>query len=175
MDDQQFYSAEGISEQKPKHNFIVPIIVLTLIIILGGVGLLFLTGKFSRPEKKSEEITSQSLPSSTTKAPSSQKTLEKKLSNTVKNLASSTASKPGSSAKPVSNYPDIQKYVDAAEKDTTLAGSYDFYVKAYAAMLIAYKQTKDPKYTGVMSDLKKLVVGYPQYKIGDFPAQWESY
>ncbi len=168
MDDQQqYYSYEGISEdQPPKHNFLLPIIVLIIIVVIGGGAVLFLTGKISNPFKKTEQksgqITQKSLPTATTRTQIAKKPTQKALQNNLASIVSSAAT--------ASNYSDITKYITLAGKEPSLDKSYQDYVKAYSAMVIAYKETKDPKYLTAMSNLKKVVVRYPEYVQGDFPA-----
>lgn len=177
MDNDQFYSAEGISEDSSpsKKRFIFPIIMI-LIIIAGGFGLLVLTGKLSNPLNKSgqTDITDEALPTAAPRTVTPVKTLQSKLATSVKNLTASPNTPKASGTATTatitsSKIKDIQNYIDLAEKDTSLDKSYDYYVKAYVAMIVAYKETKDGKYLTALVDLKRIVVRYPEYKEGDFP------
>lgn len=174
MDEGQYYSYEGVSEgEPPKKNFRIPIIILTVIVIASGVSLLVLTGRLPNPFKQAPqkvEVTEKDLPNSASKTAAtkakkttSQKTLEKKLVESV--AKTSTASKTATA-----KYQDIQKYIEAAQKEASLDRSYQYYVKAYSVIQAAYKDSQDGKYTTAMADLKKIMVRYPQYKQGDFPA-----
>lgn len=166
MDDQPSYFDEGsIREQEPgKKKLIITLVTLTLIVVAGGGILLVLSGTLPNPfskTKETEKITEQALPTSAPRVITTQKALQKKLSNTMKTISSIVT--------PTPKYLDIQKYIDQAEKEPSLDKSYSLYVKAYAAMITAYKETKDGKYLTAIVDLKKIALRYPEYKEEDFP------
>lgn len=173
MDGQPSYFDEGsIQEQEPgKKKLIITLAALTLVAVAGGGILLTLSGTLPNPfskTKETEEVTEQALPSFAPRIITSQKALQKNLSNTMKTI-SSIVTPSGSKTATAPKYLDIQKYIDQAEKEPSLDKSYSLYVKAYTAMIAAYKETKDSKYLTAIVDLKKIVLRYPEYKEGDFP------
>lgn len=62
---------------------------------------------------------------------------------------------------------DAATYLAMAQEEKNYDQSYDHYVKAYNALKVRYTFSKDPKYYFLLSDLKKYIIIFPQYKASD--------
>lgn len=62
---------------------------------------------------------------------------------------------------------DIATYLAMGEEEKKYEAGYDHYVKAYNALKVRYTLSKDPKYYFLLSDLKKYIIIFPQYKASD--------